>query len=235
MFCFFHTACDSPGTLKLMSCSSTFTGLPVLVWSSSIFVSISSPLLWILIHLRVSPFLSGAWHPRDRTKYLSRFPLWTLAHLRVSPFLKIGFFVWFVGFVGSLCCFQRLLNLILSSNYLCRNLRWWSRWHIYFWFIFLLISSQLFSRYNKLGVYRQGWLRYILFDRTSILFVEQAVYRPNTPYPGVFSTSSACTMQDVVWSIKLLLIPVILIKEYSLSFRAWIWSSRYQSWICDGM
>ena len=46
----------------------------------------------------------------------------------------------------------------------------------------------------------KGWLRYILFDRTSILFVEQAVYRPNTPCPGVFSTSSACTMQDMVWS-----------------------------------
>ena len=39
-----------------------------------------------------------------------------------------------------------------------------------------------------------------MFDRTSILFVEQTVYRPNTPYPGVFSTSSACMMQDVVWS-----------------------------------
>ena len=42
-------------------------------------------------------------------------------------------------------------------------------------------------------------LHYTLFDRISILFVEQAAYRPNTPYPGVFSTS-ACTMQDVVWS-----------------------------------
>ena len=38
-----------------------------------------------------------------------------------------------------------------------------------------------------------------LVDRTSILFVEQPVYRPNTPYPGVFSTSG-CTMQDVVRS-----------------------------------
>ena len=32
------------------------------------------------------------------------------------------------------------------------------------------------------------------------LHVEQAVYQPNTPYPGVFSTFSACNMQDVVGS-----------------------------------
>ena len=39
---------------------------------------------------------------------------------------------------------------------------------------FLQIPSQPLSRYNKLGVYRKGWLQYILFDRTSILHVEQA-------------------------------------------------------------
>ena len=38
------------------------------------------------------------------------------------------------------------------------------------------------------------------FEIISILYAEQAVYRPNTQCPGVFSTSSACTMQDVVWS-----------------------------------
>ena len=53
---------------------------------------------------------------------------------------------------------------------------------------FLQISSQVLSRYNKLGVYRRGWLRSILFDRISILSVKQAVYRPKTPYPGVLST-----------------------------------------------
>ena len=39
-------------------------------------------------------------------------------------------------------------------------------------------SSQLLSRYNKLGVYRREWLRSILFDSTSILSVEQVVYQP---------------------------------------------------------
>ena len=40
----------------------------------------------------------------------------------------------------------------------------------------------------------------LVFDRTSILFVEPVVHRPSSPFPDVFSTSSACTMQDVVWS-----------------------------------
>ena len=53
-------------------------------------------------------------------------------------------------------------------------------------------------------MYRRGCLRSILFDRTSILFVEQAVYRPSAPYLGVFSTF-ACKMQDVVWSDQALL------------------------------
>ena len=56
------------------------------------------------------------------------------------------------------------------------------------------------------------------FDRTSILSVDQAVYRPNTPFPRAFSTF-ACTMQDVVWSNQALLDHGIHgCKEYRLSF-----------------
>ena len=79
---------------------------------------------------------------------------------------------------------------------------------------FLQISSQLLSRYNKLGVYRRGWLRSILFDRTSILFVEQAVYRPSTPCLVALSTF-ACKMQDVVWSDQALnVLEEIVRKQY---------------------
>ena len=63
----------------------------------------------------------------------------------------------------------------------------------------LRVPARRLSRYNTLGEYRGGWLRCILFDRTSILFVEKVEYRPNTPSLGVLSTV-ACTMQDVVWS-----------------------------------
>ena len=38
-----------------------------------------------------------------------------------------------------------------------------------------------------------------MFDRTSILFVEQVVYQPNTLCLGVL-TLSACNMQNVVRS-----------------------------------
>ena len=78
--------------------------------------------------------------------------------------------------------------------------RRWSKWHLHFsgvWF--LQIQSQLPPSHNKLGVYRRGWMRSILFNRTPILSVEQAVHRPNTLYLGALSTF-ACTMQDVVWS-----------------------------------
>ena len=81
----------------------------------------------------------------------------------------------------------------------------------------LQISSQQLSKYNKLGVYRKEWLHYILFDRPSILFVEQAVYRPHKPYPGV-SSISACTMQDVVWSNQAL---VDLCDPYSCDSQTW--------------
>ena len=72
-----------------------------------------------------------------------------------------------------------------------------------------------------------------MFDRTSILSVEQAVYRPNTQYLGAFSTF-ACTMQDVVWSNQAIahrcdfMHGIHGCKEYRLSFPARILSSRYQ-------
>ena len=115
---------------------------------------------------------------------------------------------WVLGFSsirGCLYCFLQHQNPNCTSNYLCRKssvvvevtLTLSGIW-------FLQISPQLLSRYKKLGVYRGGWLRSILFDRTSILFVEQAVYRPNTPYLGALSTFT-CKMQDVVWSDEALL------------------------------
>ena len=162
-----------------------------------------------------------------------------LVHIRVSPYLIIGFWV-LVGFVGYLCCFQRHQNPNHTSIYLCRKFSVAEVTHIPSGIWFLQISSQLLSRYSKLGVYRRGRLRSILFDRTWILSVEQAAFRPSTLYPGAFSTF-ACAMQDVVWSIKLLRILVILIhgihgcEEYRLSFLARILPSRYQSWICDGV
>ena len=43
-----------------------------------------------------------------------------------------------------------------------------------------------------------------MFDRTSILYVEQAENRPSAPYLDDFSTLS-CKVQDVVWKNQALL------------------------------
>ena len=140
----------------------------------------------------------SAWRPRDQTRYLSRSPGWILVHPRVSPFLIIGFLV-LVGFVGYLCCFQRLLNPIQESNYLSKKSSVVVEvTHLLSGIWFVQIPFQLLSRYFQLAVYRKGWLRYILFDRTSFLSVEPVVYRPNTPCFDVSSTFSDGTMQDAV-------------------------------------
>ena len=82
----------------------------------------------LVVHSWVSPFLFDL-----RLRFRLRLRLYphvqqTLAHNsgwmvvqpQVSPFLTIVFLIW-VGFVGYLCCFQQLLNPILSSNYLERK------------------------------------------------------------------------------------------------------------------
>ena len=75
--------------------------------------------LWIPIHTYGSP--RTCW-VLDVLTWSNIVPfaisLWTLAHLWIFLFLIIGFLV-LVGFVGYLCCFQRLLNPIHSSNHRC--------------------------------------------------------------------------------------------------------------------
>ena len=172
MFCFFYNCVWQSWYSEInfvLLFWSTKTGLPVPVWSSSTCSGVNT-----------QRFVDSL-------------------HIRVSPYLIIRFWV-LVRFVGCPCCFQQYQNPNRTSKYLCKKFSVVVEvTHIPSGIWFLQISSQLLSRYNKLGVYRRGWLRSILFDRTSILSVEQAVYRPSTPYLGAFSTF-ACTMQDVVWS-----------------------------------
>ena len=143
---------------------------------------------------------------------------------RSSPFLIIGFLV-LVGFVGCPCCFQRLVNPILSSNYL-----WRKSWevvevtHILFRIWFLQIPPQQLLRYSKLEACRKGWLRSILFDRTSILSVEQALYLPI--HRILVSFPRFLLVPCLTWfgQVKLVRIVVFLVhgihirKEYYLSF-----------------
>ena len=92
-----------------------------------------------------------------------------------SPTGLLDIWVWLL-LVGSLCCFQQLLNPILSSNYF-----WWKSLEeaevtLYTFSFFFLIShipSHQLSGYNKLGVCRKGWWRSVASDRTLILSFEQ--------------------------------------------------------------
>ena len=204
----------------------------LVLWSQGLFPRTG----WTVVHPRVSPFLFDL-RLRLCLQFLQALTHnsgWILVHPRVSPFLTIGFLV-LVGFVGCPCCFQLLLNPILSSNYLWRkSLEEAEVTHILSRMWFLQIPSQQLSRYNKLGVYREGWLHYILFDRIWILYVEQAVIDP---------------IHRVLVSFpRFLLVPCKLVRiflflvhgihsreEYCLSFPVWILSSRYQSWIDDGV
>ena len=91
-------------------------------------------------------------------------------------------------------------------------------------------------------MYRRGWLRSILFDRTSILFrwascISDPIHRILVPFPLTF----ACTMQDVVWSNQALadlfgsyVRRIHGCKDYRLFFPSRILPSRHRSWICDG-
>ena len=204
----FTPACDNPGTLKSRSISSNWV----------------SPFLFDLRLRLCLQFVQALTHNSG----------WILVHPRVSPFLKIGFLV-LVGFVGCPCCFQLLLNPILSSNYLWRtSLEEAEVTHILSRMWFLQIPSQQLSRYNKLGVYREGWLHYILFDRIWILYVEQGVIDPIHRVLVSFP-------RFLLVPCKLVRIFVFLVhgihsrEEYCLSFPVWILSSRYQSWIDDGV
>ena len=148
----FTTACDNPCTLKSMSISSSWvndcplTGLHLsclicVYVFVCVFVFICLQIQqtlahnsgWMVVHPQISPVLEFL-VPSRPTRHLFRSPEWKnllVVHPRVSPFLIIGFLVLF-GFVGCPSCFQRLLNLILASNYLRRKPLEEARWHIHF-------------------------------------------------------------------------------------------------------
>ena len=229
------------------------TGLPVLVWSAATFSSfvyvsvykfnrgIDTKLWMDLVHPRVSPFLLSVWCFRDQTRHLFRFPGWTVVHPRVSPFLIIGFLV-LVGFVGCPCCFQLLLSPILSSNYLWRKSLEAEVTHI-----FLVCDFSRFHHNNFRDTI--SWECIVKDDCITSCLIEFESFTLSKlqvdPIHRVlvfFFSFSACTMQDVVWSNQVLVrIFVFLVhgihsrEDYCLSFLAWILSSRYQSWICDGV
>ena len=203
-------------TLQSMSISSSWvdccppTGLTVLVWSASSFSFLSSYLstsstgidtqLWMDFGSSTSltVLVECLVLLRPNKTFFDLLCERLFTHGSLLSWL-LGF--WFlVAFVGCPCCFQLLLNPILSSNYLWKkSLEEAEVTHLLSRLLFLQIPSQQLLRYNKLGVCRKGWLHYISCDRIHPLRWA-CCNRPNTAFLGVLSTSSACTMQDVVWS-----------------------------------
>ena len=122
VFCFFHN-CMWTILVPWSQCRAPPVRVsPFLFWSSSsIFAGIPLTGLPVLVEC-----LTSSWSNKIpfSISFVDSCPPTGLAVLDNWSFL--------VGFVGYLCCFQRLLNPILSSNYLCGDHRWWSRWHIYF-------------------------------------------------------------------------------------------------------
>ena len=196
-----------------MLCSSfwsTVTGLTVFAWSLSTCLGVNTQRSVDSCPHTGLPVLVGSvtlscfsWLGVSRTN-LVRSRVSSLHFVTRLPVLD----TWVLGFLGRFVgCpyFLQHQNPNYTSNYLYRKSSAVVEvTHIPSSIWFLQISSQLLSRFNKLGMYRWGWLRSILFDRTTILFVEQAEYRPNTRYLGALSTF-ACKMQDVVWSDQALL------------------------------
>ena len=89
----------------------------------------------------------------------------------------------------------------------------------------LQIPSWSPSGCNKLGAYRKGWLHYILFGRIWILYVEQAVYRPQyTVSWCLFHVFLSYHAKTRCFQVNLMRIFVFLVrgmhrrKEYRLSF-----------------
>ena len=112
--------------------------------------------------------------------------------------------------------------------------------HIFSRIWLLQFPPEQLSGYNKTRVFREEWWRSIVSDRTSILFSEQGWCRPNTPCFDVSSTLCACTVQDAVLPGRSSQDPCGLCPWDSQAEKnclsvAQIVSSRYQSWIDDGM
>ena len=192
--------------MKSMSRLSTFTGLSVLVRSSSTCNGVNTqrfvdsdphtslPVLVESVTSSCFSWLRVSWSKivRFSISFVD-----SLHHKRVSPYLISVFFG--LGWI-------RWLSLLLplsseSKSYMQLS---WSKiiggleaTHVPsgIWLLFRFHHSSFRDTLSWWCIVEDDFVRSCL---TCILSVVQPVVRPNTPYPGAFSTL-ACTVQDVVW------------------------------------
>ena len=227
-----------------MSCSSfwsTNTGLPVLVWSSSTCVGVTTRRFvdsdphtghhrtcWVLdvLVIRQDTFLDllGGF----LSTYGSHRSWW------------LGFWFWLDSlgvFAASSDFWIQFLRPIIFEG----HFRWWSRWHIYFlvYDFFRLHHNDFRDTISWECIVEDDGVRSCLIELQSFPLSKLKIgpiHRILVPFPLSFVRCKTWFGQ-----IKLLRILVVLIhgihgcKEYRLSFTAWILSSRYQSWINDRM
>ena len=163
------------------------TGLSVLIWSASAFSSASlswskrstdtatqlftslTVLTLVLSQPNKTP-LSISWlSEQDGCSLFASLPVLTIG------FLIFGWVCWESSLLPATSepnsfiqsCLKEIFGAVEVIHILSRV-----------WF--LQFPSEQLSGYNKLGVYCKGWLRSIVFDRTSTLSFEQAWYQPNT-------------------------------------------------------
>ena len=122
-----------------------------------------------------------------------------------------------------------------------RNLRWWSKWHIYF------LVYDFFRFHNNYCRDTTSWEYIVKDDCDKSCLTELLSFPLSKPYIDplhrIVVPFPLLLARCRTWfgQIKLLRISVFLIhgihgcKEYRLSLTAWILSTRYQSWICDGV
>ena len=87
--------------------------------------------LWILIHIRVSPFFLSAWFPRDQNKiHFSISLVDSCPPARLPVLSNWGFWYW-LGLLGVFTTSSNIRIQIAHPIIFVGNFRWWSRWHLF--------------------------------------------------------------------------------------------------------
>ena len=187
------SARDSSGTLKSISCSSSWstnTGLPVPVWSSSSCLGVntqrfvdSCPHTGLSVLVGVCDFIMFLLIKSVAIKRGTFLDFLFLSTHGSLPYLIIGFWV-LVRFVGCLCSFQQYQNPNRTFNYLKKFFRFHHN---------RFRDTKSWECIIEDDGVRSCSIKLQSFP-LSKLYID-----PSTPYLGALSTF-ACTMQDVVWS-----------------------------------
>ena len=161
-------------------------------------------------------------------------------HIRVSPYLIIGIGFWFDSldvFAASSDFWIQFIHPIIFE----RN-RWrWSRWHKNFleYDSFRFHHNHFRDTISWECIAKDDCVTSCLIELQSFplskLFIDP-VHRILMPFQLLLARCKTWFGQiKLYWILMILMHGIHGCKKYRLSFPARSWSSRYQSWICDGV